>query len=256
MFAKKKNAKAKTKTKNDIKKKPENGDNHRSASRGTRTKQTCDRVSGPNYRWCNYLCIKKPGRHCHAHSQRADVSLISCQRFLRVDICVTNSGGVVSSLVLHLLHIWVRTFLLPPASEGWGKVIFSVCPHLGGRGGYPIPGLGGGTLSQVCVWGGGVLHPRSGWGVPCPRSGWGGTLSQVWVGGTLSKVWMGGYPIPGLCGGLPHPRSGWGGTLSEVWMREYPIPGLCGGTLSQVCVGGKPRVPPPPPGLDGVLPTH
>ena len=41
--------------------------------------------------------------------------------------------------------------LLPPASEGWGKVIFSVCPHL--QGGYPVPGLDGGTPSQV--WTGG-----------------------------------------------------------------------------------------------------
>ena len=72
---------------------------------------------------------------------------------------------------------------LPPASEGWVKVIFSVCSHLVegvphprsvGRG-YPIPGLGGG-----------VPHPRSG--------GW--------------------YPVPGLDGGLPGylplARSGWG----------------------------------------------
>ena len=112
--------------------------------------------------------------------------------------------------------------ILPPASEGWGKVIFSVCSHLWG-GGYPIPGLLR-TLSQVCGWGGypipglggvphlksgwGVPHPRSWWGVPHPRSGWGGTPSQVWVGGTPSQVWMvGGVPR------VPLTRSGWwGGT--------------------------------------------
>ena len=42
--------------------------------------------------------------------------------------------------------------LLLPASEGWGKVIFSVCSHLRGEGYpvqvwmvgvYPISGLGG-----------------------------------------------------------------------------------------------------------------
>ena len=31
-----------------------------------------------------------------------------------------------------LLRSRRRTFLLPPASEGWGKVMFSVCSHLGG----------------------------------------------------------------------------------------------------------------------------
>ena len=56
---------------------------------------------------------------------------------------------------------------LPPAYEGWGKVLFSVCqstPRLGGGGGYP--------------------HPRSGRGgcTPHPRSGWGSTPSQVRMG--------------------------------------------------------------------------
>ena len=65
-------------------------------------------------------------------------------------------------------------YLLPPASEGWGKVIFSVCSHLRGGGGYPIPGL----------WIGGD------------------TPSQVGVGDTMSQVWVEGYPIPGLGGGV------------------------------------------------------
>ena len=65
---------------------------------------------------------------------------------------------------------------LPPASEGWGKVLFSVCLSVHTSwGGYPISGLGRG---------GGVSHPRSGQGgVPHPRSGRGGTPSQVWPGG-------------------------------------------------------------------------
>ena len=43
-------------------------------------------------------------------------------------------------------------------------------------------------------------------------------------GGTPSQVWVGGYPIPGLGGGLPHPRSGWWGggvpgvPSGQVWM--------------------------------------
>ena len=62
-----------------------------------------------------------------------------------------------------------------PPSKGWGKVIVSVCSHLGG---YPISVLGR--------------------GVPHPRSRWGGTPSQVQVEG---------YPIPGL-GGYPIPGPG------------------------------------------------
>ena len=66
--------------------------------------------------------------------------------------------------------------LLPPASEGWGKVIFSVCSHLWGGGRYPIRGL---------AWRGGGGYPVSG------------------LGG-------GGYPVPGLGGGGggTHFRSG------------------------------------------------
>ena len=108
-------------------------------------------------------------------------------------------------------------YFLPPASEGWGKVIFSVCPHLQG---------GEGTPSQV--WVRGIPHPRSG-GYPVPGLG-GGTPFQVCGGGTSSQFWGGVYPVPGLGGG-------------------YPIPGLDGeGYLGyppgQVWMVGVPRVPP------------
>ena len=73
--------------------------------------------------------------------------------------------------------------LLPPASEGWGKVLFSVC-------------------LSVHISGGGV--PQSGLGRRVPQSGLGGTPSQVWVGGTPSQVW-GGTPSPG---GVPHVQGG------------------------------------------------
>ena len=100
-----------------------------------------------------------------------------------------------------------RVLFLPPASEGWGKVLFSVClstsgggvPHpRSGRGGYPIPGLGGG----------GVLHPRSGQGTP-PDLGWGtppgpGMRTRD---GVPPRPGMGYPPGPGM--GYP-PRPGMG----------------------------------------------
>ena len=67
--------------------------------------------------------------------------------------------GLMSSKNVKLL----RVYLLPPASEGWGKVMFSVCSHLGGGSGQSQPGGGqvspagwGGQSSQ----GGGSVQPR------------------------------------------------------------------------------------------------
>ena len=68
--------------------------------------------------------------------------------------------------------------LLPSASEGWGKVIFSLCVsvHTLTRGEYPIRPRGGGEV------------PRS---REVPRSGWGGTPSNPgWKSGQR------GYPHP------------------------------------------------------------
>ena len=149
--------------------------------------------------------------------------------------------------------------LLPPASEGWGKVLFSVCQSTL-MGGYPISGPAGYPISGL---GRGVPHPRSGQGgypipgldggVPHPRSGWGEvTQPRSGQGGTPTQVWTGGYPNPGLDGGVPHPRSGWG--------VPHPRSGW----------GGTPwdRVPPDlewgtpqtwdgvPPTWDGVPPQH
>ena len=89
------------------------------------------------------------------------------------------------SCLLYILYNKTNS-LLPPASEGWGKVLFSVC--------LSVHTSTGGTPSQVWV---GVLHPRSGWR------------------GTQSQVWMERFPIPGL--GVPHP--------SQVWMVEE-VPGV------------------------------
>ena len=61
---------------------------------------------------------------------------------------------------------------LPPASEGWGKVIFSVCVlvHIL-TGGRDTPSqVRTGVLYQVQPdeGGGGTLYPRSQWGYPIP----------------------------------------------------------------------------------------
>ena len=85
--------------------------------------------------------------------------------------------------------------LLPPTSEGWGKVIFSACSHLQGgtlsqvwMQGYPIPGPDRGI----------TYHPRSGsagW-YPIPGLEKGGTSSQVWIGDTTIQDEDGRYPPP------------------------------------------------------------
>ena len=76
-----------------------------------------------------------------------------------------------------LLHYYLseppHRFLLP-ASEGWGKVIFSLCSHLGG--GIPVR-LMGVSPSQVHVVGTPILPdgstpPVPGKGVPPPPPMW------------------------------------------------------------------------------------
>ena len=111
-----------------------------------------------------------------------------------------------------------------PPSEGWGKVIVSVCSHLGGGvpiqdpaldwGGGPDPGssLGqgegvpiqdpaldrGGSRSRIQPWRGGGPHPGSslGWGVPS-RLGWEGESHPGLDGGSQSSLGQGGTPSPG-----------------------------------------------------------
>ena len=141
---------------------------------------------------------------------------------------------------------------LPPASEGWGKVIFSVCSDLWGGGVVPHPGLdgGGGGFTPSQVLGGGypiqvwmvegLPHLRiSGLGeVPHPGLD-GGGVPHLRSGGYPIQVWMvGGYPISGLGG--TRSRSGWwGGTPSQVW--GVPHPGLDGGGVPHFrMVGGTP----------------
>ena len=111
------------------------------------------------------------------------------------------SPTVISS-VCRLLHVDLFSgllLLLPPASEGWGEVIFLVCLSVHTWEGVPHPTDGGYPL------------PRSGQGAPHLADG-GVPPSQVWTGGypiqltegTPSQVWRGGYPIQ-LTGGTPFP---------------------------------------------------
>ena len=122
----------------------------------------------------------------------------------------------------------VLNSLLPPASEGWRKVIFSVClsVHIstGRGGGYPVlPNEGEGEYPHPRSVQGGI--PSKAWtrGVPHPRSR---------LESTPSRVQTGEYLIPGPDSEVPHPRSRQG--------RGYPwVPPI------QVRMGGYPGVTPP-----------
>ena len=120
----------------------------------------------------------------------------------------------------------LKSQLLPIASEGWGKVMFSVCPHLVGGGGYPDQVQREGYPRQVWPTGGGGTHPRY-----TPQPGQDGDPSQ---GGAHLQ-----YPPP-------WPGHDWGCTP----VRGHPS----GVPLGQVKMGVTPArghlpgVPPPPPG--------
>ena len=162
-----------------------------------------------------------------------------------------------SSRKLWWSSIRMKIKLLPPASEGWGKVIVSVCPHLR-EGGFPVPRLGGGIPHPKSRWRGTPSQVWV-WGYPIPGLG-GGNLVPGFGGGTSSQVWVGMYPIPGLGGGYPIP--GWGGTPFQVWVGDIPIPGLGRGTPSQVWQGTPSQVwvgrypIPGPDRVDGVPLPH
>ena len=114
-----------------------------------------------------------------------------------VDTCSMMLSGLIGAAFI---------ILLPPASEGWGKVIFSVCSHLG-RGAVPI--------SHNALQHYTECHGAPG-GVPCQvQPGGVGTLA----GGV---PWWGGYP-------------GWGGTQLGQH-REYLLHG--GRYASCVHAGG------------------
>ena len=117
----------------------------------------------------------------------------------------------------------VTTFL-PPASEGWGKVMFSVCSHPGGEG---VPQSGSQSLPQALVpgpFGGGGLTCYL---VPCP----------FWT------------PISGPMSLLGVSQSQPGDGLPQSWLEAIP-PARTGVPPSQDCCTALTRTgvnPPPPP---------
>ena len=88
-------------------------------------------------------------------------------------IFVTQSSNTGTIFGTKHLNMTNELTFLPPASEGWGKVMFSVCSHLGGgypslqhypechgaaRGGYPVrSSRGGGYPGQGGYPAGGTL---------------------------------------------------------------------------------------------------
>ena len=134
---------------------------------------------------------------------------------------------------------------LPPASEGWRKVLFSVCLSV-----HTSPRGGGGYLSKVWMVGeGGYPSQVLMGGVPQPGLD-GGEGTQV-----TPQPYLDGGGYPGLDGGgVPPPaRSGWWGfpgyLPGQVWMvGGTPWPGLDGVPPTMTEWGTPPRldgVPPP-----------
>ena len=124
-------------------------------------------------------------------------------------------------------HIFIHIYL-PPASEGWGKVMFSVCSHPGG-GGYtskvpiPFPRLWSHVLSGM-----GVPHSL----VPCPF--WRAT-SDLAGGGRVPQSWPEGVPQDR---GTPPARTGarpwqeWGTPSGQVMLPTVRLVRFPAGGLS------------------------
>ena len=152
------------------------------------------------------------------HGQLANFSIRETKLHLHkgkkyVQVLISNdatlSGNGFQSVESFVVIWWyfITLCLLPTAYVVRGKVMFSVCSHLGEGGTRARSSRGGGYLSQVQPGGG----PRW-WGtpprVPPVRPGRGGTLAgEYHTSGTpLHQTWPGGVPRQG--GGTP-PSSTW-----------------------------------------------
>ena len=154
-----------------------------------------------------------------------------------------NTEQLNSNFIILYWFSWKKPvvsflFFLPPASEGWGKVIFSLCVsvHTLTEGGYlipihphPYPSLSGGVPDQA-LDGGGVPRSSLGQGgYPNPSLDWGGTPT---LDGGYPNLGLGG--IPTLDGGVPHLQ---GGTPSHVWGVPWVPPGIASTYYSYVAGG-------------------
>ena len=89
------------------------------------------------------------------------------------DSCISNQSSIPCVIHVHYIND-KNPRLLPPASEGWGTVMFSVCPHLGGGGVSPA-GEEGGWFSPAR----GGLSPAGGGGGVSPAGGLGQSSWRV-----------------------------------------------------------------------------
>ena len=137
------------------------------------------------------------GYHCTISRRcfwnETSYSIISCEPISERPTSKSFHKASVKSVSIDMIGIFWRSttrHLLPPASEGWGKVMFSVCSHLGGGGGS---GPAGGGVRSVSRWGGG----GSG-------SSWQGGVRSVsrWGGGSGPAGGGGGGSVSGGGGGV------------------------------------------------------
>ena len=147
---------------------------------------------------------------------------------------IIGKSGTRSFSVIRPLSSSFRTPYYRPPSEGWGKVIVSVCSHFGGVPDPALDGKGGvpglrfllGGVSQVSDFQGGGLKPQI--------FGGGSQVSDFW-GGPGLRFWGG---VPGLrfWGGVPGLRFLEGGPRSQIFGG---VPGLrfLGGPGSQIFGG-------------------
>ena len=144
-----------------------------------------------------------------------------------------------------------KNAFLPPASEGWGKVIVSVCVSVhtsigGGGGGTYLPRSEWGDLPSQAgeylpsqVWTGGIpTFPGRGGGLPTLARGYLDRGYLPWPGGAYL-----GWGIPTLAGGGTY--LGWGGYLpwqgGTLWGGGVPtFP--CRNSIACACyaAGGMP----------------
>ena len=129
------------------------------------------------------------------------------QKLLSGAFVCLSSFYCMKSYLIHPVGRSIHSDWLPPASKGWGKVIFWVSTHLQGvphqvpmgggvplsslTGWYPHPVPTGGGIPILFWWG--VPH-HSQWGYPPSSPDWDYQHPDLIREGTSSGQWGGGYP--------------------------------------------------------------